>query len=395
MSPNDANPQQVTEEKLSLLKEGFDEVLDATKHQDDKIARLLTGVAFLTAAVLALAALNSGTYAARVFRVDPYHVPLALIFISIFLLGVAVSVVILLAGLTQPLGLPGITNPSIKGAQLQYSQLYFLHISQVTRDEWKRIWEEQSSGELREKRLESLIFEVHSLANRTTYKNDRTTEGVSVFSLSLLAFGGAIISMAASVNQGGTREVELNLFVRLALSLLFGIYFWLQLALRIRKQRQEMRGDETADTERLYRCRNLYAITVALLIAGALIYAEPWYPDLWLALMAIIGIVNLSLCVAAIRGTSRNSAELKHIVKYAPFYVTLVLLGGALVSGANGWYAGQLLSVGVAVLALLVPGLVRTTLASKQWRRAAQDRNPPPTAPAAGIQPDAQRDRGA
>ncbi|MGV9568861.1 hypothetical protein ACWDRX_04220 [Streptomyces nigra] len=382
MSPNDANREQVVTEKLSLLKESFAEVLDATKHQDDNIGRLLTGVAFLTAAVLALAALNSGVYAARTFFVAPYHVPLALIFISIFLLGVSISVIILLAGLTQPLGLPGITDPAIYGSHRRFSQIYFLHISQMTRIEWKQRWDDESPSDLREQRLESLTYEVHSLANRTAYKNDRATEGVAVFSLSLLAFGGAVILMAASVNQRMAGDAQLNLFVRIALSVIFGIYFWLQLALRIRHQRQEMRGDESTQESTLYRNRNLYALTAALLASGTLIYADPWDPTIWLALMAITGTINLILCVVTIRATSRSTENSTHLIKYAAFYATLILLAGALVSGSCGWYAGQLLAVGVAVMALLVPGLLRTTLSIRQWRRAAQLRKPAPTQPA-------------
>src|SRR3712207_4221713 len=52
----------VEAEVLSLLESSYKEVLDAVKHQDDKIGRLFAGISFLTAASLAMANLGGSAY---------------------------------------------------------------------------------------------------------------------------------------------------------------------------------------------------------------------------------------------------------------------------------------------------------------------------------------------
>ncbi|WLW55287.1 hypothetical protein [Streptomyces sp. YU58] len=369
---SDRPPEQV-EQQLGLLEGSFEQVLDATKHQDDKIGRLLTGIAFLTAATLALAALNSANYAARTFDVPPFTLPLGLVSISAFLLSVAVSVILLLAGLTQPLGLPGITDSGVAGSHTQYSQIYFLHISQMTREEWQELWRNEPEY-LRRKRVDSLIKEIHSLAGRTTFKQDRSSEGVAVFSISLLAFAMSVILIASTVDEPQGKVVRLELFDRLALSLLFGLYFWLQLALRVRHERQEMTGNEEPAVVTLFRLRNTFAATSALLIVCTLIFARPWRAEVWLTVVIFAGITNLVILYWIVAIISRRERWARY-QKIVPIVGTLILLGGAIVSGFNGWYAGQLLTVLVAVLALLVPTLLRPTLAFAKWRRDARARH--------------------
>ncbi|MGI5399191.1 hypothetical protein ACQEVG_06965 [Streptomyces sp. CA-135486] len=371
--PDEPPQNQRDKEQLALLEDSFEQVLDATKHQDDKIGRLLTGIAFLTAATLALAALNSANYAARMFNVPPFTLPLGLVSISVFLLGVAVSVILLLAGLTQPLGLPGITDSRVPGSHIRYSQIYFLHISQMTRDEWQELWDHEPEH-LRRRRIESLIKEIHSLANRTTFKQDRSSEGVAVFSFSLLAFAVSVIVIASTVDEPQGAVVGIELFDRVALSLLFGIYFWLQLALRVRHERQEIIGVEEARITTLFRLRNAFAITAALLVVATLIFARPWGSGVWLTVMIFVGITNLALlCWIVLIVSSRDGWA--RYRKAIPIAGTLALLAGATVSGFNGWYAGQLLTVVVAVLTLLVPTLLRPTLTVAKWRRDARTRN--------------------
>jgi len=46
--------------KIDLAQISYDEVLDATKHQDDKVGRFLTAIAFLTTGSIALIAAKNG-----------------------------------------------------------------------------------------------------------------------------------------------------------------------------------------------------------------------------------------------------------------------------------------------------------------------------------------------
>lgn len=126
--------------KLHLAAFSYAEVLDATKHQDDKVGQLLTSVAFLTAATIALAALEPTRLLAGKFLVPPFSLPLGLITLTVFLLGIAFAVLLLLINLSTPLRLPGLggsrTNRS-KGRDIQWagkveaSQIYSLRSTQT------------------------------------------------------------------------------------------------------------------------------------------------------------------------------------------------------------------------------------------------------------------------
>src|SRR3712207_6746276 len=78
-------PRLVEAEALEGLQNSYKEVLDATKHQDDKIGRIFTGVAFLTAAALALANLNSAQFLTRQYTDTP-NVPLALLGLGAYII---------------------------------------------------------------------------------------------------------------------------------------------------------------------------------------------------------------------------------------------------------------------------------------------------------------------
>ena len=111
-APAPAVPDEL-DERFELLKFSYQEVLDATKHQDDKINRLLTTVAFITAAALALTTLgHDSAPITATFLVDGrLELPLASIGLAGFLAGVTVSVILLIVSMTTPLVLPGGSNP--------------------------------------------------------------------------------------------------------------------------------------------------------------------------------------------------------------------------------------------------------------------------------------------
>ena len=197
--------------KLQLINTSYAEVLDATKHQDDKIGQLLIGIAFLTAATLALAALGIPAFITRAFIIQPFELPLGLIALAAFLVGVLFSVMLLLASLSTPLRLPGLgkkNNPgqTSKNDYLQWvhgvSQIYFYEISQISVDQWERKWD-ASVEALKRQRLKSLIKETHNLGLRTSAKYDRTTEAVALLSLSLLEFALSVIFVSIIRRQFG------------------------------------------------------------------------------------------------------------------------------------------------------------------------------------------------
>ena len=225
--------------KLGMIKASYVEVLDATKHQDDKIGQLLTSISFLTAAALALAALESSNFLTRSFVVSPYKLPLALIALVVFLVGVAWSVMLLLLSLSTPLRVPGLIRSSrdnpinwVRG--IRASQLYFYEICKISVDQWEDKWSAPAE-DLKRERFSSLVRETHNLGVRTSAKYDRTTEAVAILSFSLLAFALSVIFVAIAVATPSSEQaISMNWWQRFIVAWVFGCYTWLQTLSQVR-----------------------------------------------------------------------------------------------------------------------------------------------------------------
>jgi hypothetical protein len=96
--------------RLALLRGSYTEVLDATKHQDDKIGRLFTGVSFLTAAAIATANLGKPSYLSQRYTEFSTPVelpPLGILTLAVYLVLVIFCVMLLINSLATPLRTPG------------------------------------------------------------------------------------------------------------------------------------------------------------------------------------------------------------------------------------------------------------------------------------------------
>ncbi|MDG5807491.1 hypothetical protein P9869_33470 [Streptomyces ossamyceticus] len=354
-------------EKMDLLERTFDEVLDATKHLDDKIGRLLTSVAFLTAATLALAALGAAKYLEFDFDVRPVRLPLILLAITVHLLGVFVAVLLLLAGLAAPLGVPGVTNtpatnpggnaaaPAIADDVRQpVSQLWFLRIAATTPEQWQSQWD-ANLWTLKRERESDLLRESQNLARRTTFKADRISEAVAVLSFSILAFATAVIFMATA-NAAGKPPVHIGYACRISIGILFGLYFFLQLALPARHARQL--------SHRSYPWRLGFAVSASLMVSLILAYEHTSFgAEIWGALVIILAVAAL-VCFA--RSTVGNLRCTKILVMI--FTVTVVCLAAIIcgVEGKSGYYVGQLGAVVLSAFALLISSLLSPTIALRR-----------------------------
>lgn len=174
-----------TKDRFDLAKLSYDEVLDATKHQDDKVGRFLAAVSFLTAASIAF-----GTRADVLdvrYDIDG-RLPLPGVLFAGFFAIVVVAIVFLLMALGQPLGPPG--SPPNTAAT---SHLFFLLISDATEGQWKKLWgTERTPADIRAGVTDNLVAEAHNLATRATKKYRRTSEAQALFTVALLCFGLAI-----------------------------------------------------------------------------------------------------------------------------------------------------------------------------------------------------------
>jgi hypothetical protein len=358
------------EAKLELINASYAEVLDATKHQDDKIGQLLIGIAFLTAATLALAALGMPSFITRAFVVHPFALPLGLIALAAFLVGVLFSVMLLLASLGTPLRLPGLGKKKnlSKNDYMQrvkeVSQIYFYEISRISVDQWAHKWE-VSAEELKRQRLKSLINETHNLGLRTSAKYDRTTEAVALLSLSLLEFALSVIFVSIIAGSpGGYKPILLELWQRIIIGGIFGCYFWAQLMGRIRYDRQAVNEAPSrrvrSPDRRQFRGELCYAVLIGALIVDTLIYDRS-RPDLavWIGITAALTFACLIAFLCA-QQTPWGSLRLA--------VPTVVYAALAVFCGVKGWYVGQLGVASLAVLCLIGYAMLQPTLSLRRSR---------------------------
>lgn len=225
-----------------LLEATYDEVLKATQHQDDKINRLLTAIAFLTAASLALANLNSAGYIAKPFHVATHDVPLALVTLGVFLVGVVAAVVMLVGSMTTPLRFPGGARPDAPpiryASDLPAGQVYFYEIASGSLAEWHGKWQKKHK-DLRIERRDSLIRETHNLAVRAEFKYARTNEAVAVLLFALFSFALSAVLVLAAAYADSDPVVMSDPLRWCIAAVLFG-YCWLQLRTAVRAETQSV-----------------------------------------------------------------------------------------------------------------------------------------------------------
>lgn len=372
--------------RLNVLSKGYDEVLDAVKHQDDKIGRLLTGLSFLTAATLAVAGLGGARYVTRRFDVDPWgDVPLALIFLGVFIGAVVLAVSLLLAAFSTPLRLPG-QRPQGNGSD---STIYFYDIARQDPDEWHRTATRGAVADIEARRVVDYAVETHNLAARAKYKYDRVSEATTILVTAMLALVLAAVLTLVAAADGRTYQLldakKITtlpaLPVTTSTGYLVGAVVLITVLIRyqaiIRYQRQT-----TDDLRKAPRGDWVVALCVAV-AAGSLVVVYlpvPWVCVIAVAAASVIGIHAARWREAArTLDDARRSAEPpteedeRHLVQKVrstrtAFVVTLLVgaaVGAALALGEYGVRAGA----GVAIYGVLgLSEFVRSLLRARQER---------------------------
>ena len=195
------------EVRLDFAKKSYDEVLDATKHQDDKIGRFLTAIAFLFTGAIAFGA-RSDIVGATV-AVDGSGISLAGIFLGLFLGLAILSVLLLLVALGPNLNLPSPERDTPETTGKDRSRIFFLSMARMTPQSW---WLEQwqddehpTPGEV----VRNYVFDAHNLATKTTFKSARTNEARATFTLALLFLALSVaLSFDSATRQQDPAEVS-------------------------------------------------------------------------------------------------------------------------------------------------------------------------------------------
>lgn len=171
---------------IDLSKRAYDEVLDATKHQDDKVGRFLTAIAFLTTGAIALVASDQGLR--RTFEVpDGGAHPLLAWSTGGFFVFTLASVALLLLCLSVPVRLPKTVDDPMKRSHLFYS-----YIENRPRDEWINHWMTTDVEEIEKRIAKDYAREAHNLAERTSAKYRHSYEASWFFVCALLFLSTSI-----------------------------------------------------------------------------------------------------------------------------------------------------------------------------------------------------------
>lgn len=293
--------------RLELLRRSYAEVLDATKHQDDKIGRLFTGVSFLTAAALATANLGNPSYLSQRYTEFSTPVglpPLGIVTLAVYLVLVTFCVMLLINSLATPLRTPGRgsrgrpVEVSYAGdPKIETSQIYFGQIAKYSEEEWSRKWK-ATPLDLKRELVGSLIKENHNLAVRTQFKYGRTSEAISVFNLALLFLSLTVVLGATAAAGNGGPVIDFPAPARWIASLMFGLHFLFQLQADVRYSRQTM--DESTGGKNVLNARLRYGLAVAAAVwitllalgaqwaasAGAILVGVAWFAA---SLLLLIG----------------------------------------------------------------------------------------------------------
>ena len=361
-------------DRLKLARESYLEVLDATKHQDDKIGRLLTAIAFLTGGALVF--VNRGTLEVR-YQIGDLALPLLGWALGAFLLLVSFCVLVLILSLTTPLTRPG-ADPS---------HLFFKAIAKETDTTWVEMWSTEKEGEesLRDAIESEYVDETLNIARRADGKNARLAHAAS-FALAAMLFFTLAVTLAVdvlvfgptspqvsttTVNPGTgmsdvvTTSVELDPMPWTAwrgrvVGGVLAVFAWVLLLQyrRLGKEPQSRRGPA------LWIVAVAYPVFVLVTVLGL-----GTDPDLDCLVWAT-GIVSaVALAVALGCGTASPLSKALAIL-------VVVVVGFLLVPVASGVVgeheAYRLLAAVLAVVVLLLPRPLQALHSQRRWVRGAK-----------------------
>lgn len=310
MASTNTDPK-VTAEVKDLLESSYKEVLDAVKHQDDKIGRLFAGISFLTAAALAMANLGGGALLRQRY-VGWSSVPPAMLCLAAYILLVVLSVTILIGSLATPLRVPGLARGGRRSAHVdwigpQSSQIYFGEISRIGVKDWERKWTGDPNS-LKTELTQALVGETHNLAVRTQFKYGRMNEAIALFNFALLFLSLTMIFSLAAASLEDPTKVPVPAAANWALASAVAAFFYLQLLSQVRYTRQsmdELAGHGNAIVAILRYLWVCGASTWVLLVGSGAFVDRPRALLIWVS----AAIATLALIAATIIDRKRKGIE--------------------------------------------------------------------------------------
>lgn len=363
---------------LPLLQGSYIEVLDAVKHQDDKIGRLFAGESFLTAASLAMANLGGSTYLSQKYAEWP-GVPLAMLTLTSFLVVIVISVMLLVSSLGTPLRVPGLSrgprNRNVDRDGAKSSQIYFGEISTVSLEEWKSKW--RAPAESLEKELTpTLIRETHNLAVRTQFKYGRMNEAIALLNLGLLFLSMTMVLCAISAGvDAPDASPPMPTEGKWAVAGTVGVFIFLQLLGQVRYTRQTLDELDSPGSASAGVLRYIWVVSAT---AWSVIVASGELVDgarsCLVVIVALIGVVSL------VAGThkQRSAKDVKVFDELSQWFgvvlaivcaTVLTYLSGSLDEAGRDYVDSLAISVLAAILLTLFAALSPTLLVRRNLKR--------------------------
>ena len=202
MSTSDEETKVNWADKANLARESFKEVLASDEHEDSKAQRILTAMAFLTAAASLIFAefSRAGIAPSLKFPIFSSYAYIPVCFFA-FVAAIIIGTLFFLTALGPAFNIP---RPwQAKGAgrypeSLLFSQL----ILQGTREQWNKHWEESSYEQLQTKLVKNYVNEAYLLAEKVKFKVSNMRIGKFFYKLSLGFLGMLVIPIfITDVNQ--------------------------------------------------------------------------------------------------------------------------------------------------------------------------------------------------
>lgn len=341
---------------FELLKTSYGEVLDATKHQDEKIGRILAAVSFLAAAAIALVNAN-GIGLFRQFTLGGHRLPLLAYAFVAFVVGVVFSVTLLLSSVTTSLTLPG--RPG--GGRGEDSMIYFYSISGRSLQRWCDDWSDTAT--LRDRFAENFKTETYNLAVRTNHKYRRTSEAVAMLRFTLFSLGVAVVLAGAVVTAPPVvlqqneppPPVAVGNGVRIALAAFVAAYTFVVVLVARRDLRVDLRVRGLNDERRWWQRGFLGLQVLPPVLAGLLLASE--FDAAHRALLPVAVSTAILLTAAALPDEGKWRQRLRAV---APRLVIVVVLLGVVSASwrqsdeAWRWLAALIVPTGFTTLDLYV-----------------------------------------
>lgn len=324
------------EKRLTRARESYAEVLDATKHQDDKINRVLVGIAFLTTGAIAL--FFKPDIAGARWYLGGRQYPLVALTTGAYVACTLVAVVLLLLSLSSELRLPG-GEPGGAPNDLEGSYLYFTFIANRTRLAWTESWN-RPVKDLEQDLLKQYIKETHNLAQRARVKYGRTDEAAAMFVLALMFLAIGFLLSLEVVTRTATGPLGFGWVAAGIVGGVFAVHTFLQLYIVYRSEQQEtaklwqMMRRAGREARRLrWRMRGTRVLMVSvpgyalLVVSLAVVRSTPWR---WAIAVFAAMLVLLTLAACAPRWNEdryRTFLSRRLLSRYAlPYTVSCLVL---------------------------------------------------------------------